>query len=135
MMSAAAQPAKRVRSKGDLRTVPVYVPSESFDHTILPGSGIVGDFEPSIGKVTLDFEGNKWGAENLTRYVERVMHAWDRHITRYPTISRMYVRSHEVLIVGDYDPLQKRVIVNPFDLPKLEKWLGMSPIPKSELVL
>lgn len=126
---------RRERTQGALRVMPLYVPSNTFDHDILPGSAIVGDFDSKVGRIMLDFEGNKYGWDNLHRYVERAMHAWDRHVQRYPTISRMYVQAHEVVIVGEYDPLNKRIVIHPLDMPKVEQWLGMSPIPESELVL
>jgi hypothetical protein len=127
--------AKRVRSQGAKRVLPLYVMSDTSTHTILPGSAIVGDYDFTVGRVALDFEGNKYDAENLRRFVERARVAWDRHVTNYPTISRVWVQSHEVVIVGEYDPLHERVNINPLDLPKFEAWLGMSPVPESELVL
>lgn len=127
--------AKRVRAQGALRPIPVYVLSGTATHNILPGSALVGEYEYGVGRVTLDYEGNRYGASNLNRFVERAHAAWDRHVTKYPTVSRIWVQSHEVVIVGKYDPLKKVVAINPIDMPKFEAWLGVSPVPESELVL
>lgn len=116
---------KRKRGRGTLSNIPVYVPTDSSKHGILPGSAIVGEWEFSVGRVTLDYEGNRYGAVNLMRYVERCLTAWDRHVTHYPTTARVYVNSHEVIKIGEFDPLEKRVIVDPLDEPKLVRWLGL----------
>lgn len=127
--------AKRVRAQGALRPIPVYVLSGVATHNLLTGSALVGEYEYEVGRVTLDYEGNKYGASNLNRFVERAHAAWERHTTKYPTVSRIWVQSHEVVIVGEYDPLKKVVAINPIDMPKFEAWLGVSPVPESELVL
>lgn len=126
---------KRTRGRGQNRLVPVYLMTSTATHSILPGSAIVGDYESLVGRITIDFEGNRYGASNLIRFVERVHAAWERHTQKYPTVSRAYVQAHELSIVGTFDPLHGRVEVNPIDMPKLEEWLAMRPVPESELVL
>lgn len=118
---------KRKRGRGALSNIPVYVPTDSSKHGILPGSAIVGEWEFSVGRVTLDFEGNRFGASNLNRFVERCLAAWGRHVEHYPTVARAYVNSHEVIQVGEFDPYEKKVVVPELDEPKLMAWLGYSP--------
>lgn len=108
-------------------TVSVFVPSDLNRHDILPGSAIVGAWEFMVGRVMLDYEGNKYDAANLRRFVERCYHAWSRHVERYPTVARIYVQGAEVIEVGTFDPERKIVTLNPLDEPKLVRWLGFTP--------
>lgn len=101
----------------------------------LPGSAIVSDGEHSTGRIKIDYEGNKYGAANLFRYVERVMRAADRQLHNYPTIARAYVMDYQLTLVGTYDTEQRVVRIAPFDLDRVKEWLGMEEIPESELVL
>lgn len=114
--------------------VPLYIPTASNRHAILPGAALVGEWDFMVGRVMLDFEGNKYGAVNLQRYIERCMVAWHRHATRYPTVSRIWVLSGEVSEIGFLDTERKRAAVGPNDLPRLAQWLDMETVPERELV-
>lgn len=84
--------------------VNVYVPKPGARslNDVRPGSGMVGSPHPN-GRVTVDFEGNLYGAENLRTYEERLLHAADRHRTSYPTIARRYIPEDDLILVGTYD--------------------------------
>ena len=57
----------------------------------IDGSGIVGSSSEDSGDlIRVDFEGNLFGALNLTSFWERIFHAAGRHVTRYPTVAREY---------------------------------------------
>lgn len=127
----------RKRSTGDLVKVPVWVvhPDRRDAVRIRPGSGIVGNFDMSVGRVEVYYEGNLYGWTDMERYVQRCFHAWDRMITHYPTVARAWLQSADLIRVGDFDPLTKRVEVHPLDEKRLAEWLGMEQVPEQELVL
>jgi hypothetical protein len=102
--------------------------------SMLPGSAIVGPFTIEVGRIMIDYEGNKYGAANLRRYVERVYHAWDRQTSQYPTLARAWVMGHELVRIADFDPRSKTVIVHPLDERRLCEWLGVDALTESELV-
>lgn len=70
-------------------TASIYVPVEgSFcDGVISPGSGIVGIERD--GKLFVYYDGNHLGAMNMHAGSERVICAFGRLATRYPTIAMM----------------------------------------------
>jgi len=82
-------------------TVPVYVPKAGTEtaRLVADGSGVVGS-PGREGLVTIDYEGAVYGQESLARYAVRVLHAADRHATRYPTLARMVVPEEELVLVG-----------------------------------
>lgn len=83
----------------------VYVPREGTqaDRTIAPGSAIVGTADPHLGLVTIDYEGNLYGMQNLEKFTERLKHAAGRHVTKYPTTARMTVPCEDLVPVGYFD--------------------------------
>lgn len=115
--------------------VPIWLPTSPLLQ-IKKGSGIVGRVteQPGRSYVSLDYEGNLYGAVNLTRYVERVAHAYDRQVTGYPTVARMHAPAEWVEQIGWYSP-DGYIVVEPTleSWAKLRKWLGVDDVPKAEL--
>jgi len=69
---------------------------------IQSGSGVV--MRQTAQGLVLDYEGDRYGAENLRTYVECLKHAAGRAVTNYPTLSRRWLDSAEdVEVVGWYD--------------------------------
>jgi hypothetical protein len=102
----------------------VFVPLAGTLPNIKRGSGIVGsDAPPQHGyqMTEIDFEGNLYGADNIRTYADRVMHAADRHETKYPTVARMTVPDDTLVYVGDFDG--KRVNFDPVNFLALAEWL------------
>lgn len=126
----------RERTKGKLEKVAVWVvhPDRRDDVGIAPGSAIVGDFAMNVGRIEVYFEGNIYGWEDMARYVQRCYYAWDRMISRYPSIARAWLQSADLIQVGEFDPLHKKVEVHPLDAKRLADWLGMEKVPEQELV-
>lgn len=103
--------------------VNVYVPKPGALslNDVHPGSALVGTPHPN-GRVTVDFEGNLYGAVNLGTYEERLLHAADRHRTSYPTVARRYVPEDDVILVGTYDTDTKQLVHD--DSPAFWEWRG-----------
>jgi hypothetical protein len=107
-------------------------PGSMAEKIIDRGSGIVtrplpeGRFPKEDGAQRMVyFEGNRYGAENLRTFKERVIQAAGRLHTRYPTVARGLFPASEfeevgTLVVaadGSYDSL---VIDSPFEV---ERWV------------
>lgn len=118
----------------------VYVPTleSKIRGTIVSGSGIVGTIEAPPGeggRVVLDFEGNLYRASNIKTFADRVMIAAGRHVTRYPTVARIYARLSDVVCVGYWEEISGRVLPNENCEAYLPEWLGMrGGIPAHELM-
>jgi hypothetical protein len=94
----------------------IYVPAELGCELIDHGSGIVSaTSDENIGilrvhdRVHIDhvivyFEGNRYGAMNLRRWVDRVSCAADRLLTKYPTVAVACLDRTTLLEVGTLDP-------------------------------
>jgi len=72
-----------------MKTATIYtvIDGTHIGHSIMPGSGLVsldGDTSESDMKVFY-YEGNKFGAENLRAYEDRIKNSAGRLFTRYPT--------------------------------------------------
>jgi len=97
-------------------------PGSPLEH-IVAGSGIVGTPNPveamaadrmsfaermlndePLALVLIDYEGNLYGAVGLDTYEGRVRRAYERHVSRYPTVARMLVPAAELVQIGWYDP-------------------------------
>lgn len=104
------------------RILKVYVPKEgSYLHAVLvPGSAVVGGDAAAPGQLWVDYEGNRYGAENLQTYQQKLDHAADRHLTNYPTVARQAVPPEWVLEVGTWDHDNKLLTVS--DPQALEAW-------------
>jgi|HubBroStandDraft_6_1064221.scaffolds.fasta_scaffold34131_2 hypothetical protein len=103
--------------------LPVYCPMPNSPTAALVarGSGIVG--EPLDAEFTrISFEGNLYGASNLTKYEDRVDHAAGRLLHRYPTIAIRVARSAELVCIGTWDHASKRLTIT--DQATLNTWLA-----------
>jgi hypothetical protein len=69
-------------------------------------AGIVTTPEQAAGHpstpVLVYFEGNRYGAENLTAFDDRLLHAADRMRRRYPTVARGFFPREDFRTVGTY---------------------------------
>lgn len=112
-------------------SVSIWLPStvggDRLRERVPPGSAIVGPWQPLVGKTRLYVEGNRYNFPDMTRFVQRVHHAWDRWHTQAPTVASVFVSLYEVQEVALYDPNRRVVRVNELDLPKLVAWLGYEP--------
>lgn len=121
--------------------VPLYIPNKNTSSKdnpadrIAPGSAIVGEGDVVLGRMTLDYEGNLFGAVNMRRYVERCVVAWERHADNAPTLARAYLPEWSVIMVAVFDTDSRSVLVKPIDYEKLAAWLGVEDIDTKELVL
>jgi hypothetical protein len=77
--------------------------------TIAPRSAIVSSRDQSGEHRLVYLEGNLYGAENLSRYAERVRSAAGRAFYRYPTIAKARLPTADLLLVGTYDARSRRV--------------------------
>lgn len=114
--------------------LPVFVPAPDAPvrASILPGSGIVGTFEH--GRLLCDYEGNRYGSPELSRYADRVFHAFGRHVEHYPTVARVWVAPEQMIEVGWFDRRTGRVELH--DDPArqlLSGWLGVESVDPAEL--
>lgn len=109
----------------------VYIPKATsiLARWIARGSGIVAyPFPPDPTQAKPDdvllvyFEGNLHNAENLRRYGQRVRHAADRLVHRYPTVARLALRRDEFIKIGWY--YYPEPLVNITDPLGLRNWLG-----------
>ena len=89
-----------------------------------PGSAIVG-VDTVASLIVVDFEGNRYGAANLTRYWTRVVTAAGRHLARDPTIARARVPRADLIPVGWFDVATQEITL---DGPgeTLAAWLGLT---------
>jgi hypothetical protein len=105
----------------------VYVPRDPNTTGIDARSGIVAPEHlareaETTGQVTIWYEGNRFAASNLTRYVERVHCAAGRAAHRYPTIARSHVRLALLHPVARFDLTPGVLRVT--DVAPLKAWLG-----------
>lgn len=106
----------------------VFVPAGDALFDIDRGSGIVGEDTGDMagklptGEVEIDFEGNRFGAENIRTYADRVWVAAARHVGRTPTVARMVVPDEALIYVGDFH--DGRIDVDPVNFRVLAEWLG-----------
>lgn len=82
----------------------IFVPAPGEDLGIAPGSAIVAAIDQaSEDRVLVYYEGNLFGACNLRRFVERVLHAADRQVARYPTIAKASFPRSVLIEVAAFD--------------------------------
>lgn len=62
--------------------------------------------------LVIDFEGNRYGAQNMRTYADRAMHAAGRQHECYPTVARCIIPSRLLVRVAtlDYDREQVRCL-------------------------
>lgn len=117
-------------------SIAVYVPKPGLHGLIAPKSGVVGSTQGVTDRVMIDYEGNLFGAVNLERYANRVARAYDRHVTRYPTVARAFVSPDELIQIGTYEPAEFGVLVYPGGaMNDLAEWLGVEEVDLIELVV
>lgn len=85
------------------------------------GSGIVGRLGPD-GRLTVYFEGNRYGAANIVTWADRVAVAQDRLTQQYPTVARSTVPLAAMCAVGRFDGT--RITVHPGAETIVARWLG-----------
>ena len=112
--------------------VPLFVPKDPTSSSIIRGSAIVGGPLLDNGRLVIYFEGNKFNAQEGKRFVVRCMLAHGRMIKRYPTTAKMAILPDELIRIGEYDPIQRRVCVE--EAERLADWLSVGTIPIDQLV-
>lgn len=109
-----------------VRRLFVFVPVAEIENVDI-GSAIVSmDVDALPGDlITVDFESNRDGYSNLTRFRERLLHAGGRHVERYPTRARAQVVRSALINVGyaDYDD-GRLVTFRVTDREALKAWIG-----------
>ena len=80
-------------------------PGTNADRTIVKDSGVVGigSIEGTPPGYLVSYEGNLYGAVNLNKWEERVMHAADRLATGYPTVARGEFPQSDFEVVGQIE--------------------------------
>ena len=100
-------------------------PGSAAAGTIRTGSGIVGQARPdALGRITIDYEGNLYGASNIATYADRVGQAAGRAAEHYPTVARMSVPAGDLWRIGYYDEREGQVVLDPGCADALAAWLG-----------
>lgn len=103
------------------------------------GSGIVGSNaeewlaakhgEPVVAAsgtaLTIDYEGNRYGAINIVTWADRVSHAADRHRTHYPSSARHIAEPDALIRVGTFDGERVHLDCDHDARLKLADWLGL----------
>jgi len=115
----------------------VYVPHvhAPVSKTIAAGAGIVGkpagewhpsDSSLSDGRLVIDYE-EPGPAANIITFADRVYHAYDRQLSRYPTHKRMWPLAEEFIHVADFFPSHGRVeLAGGQEMYVLMRWLCMA---------
>lgn len=101
----------------------IFVPKEGTNLGIHPGSGIVAAIDDAAARtVVIYFEGNLYGASNLSDFESRVNQAAGRQAQRYPTIARMVAPREDLIEVGRFD-YSANQIVSLLNEHALAKWI------------
>ena len=114
---------------------PVYVPRDE-RLGIDPRSGVTGvPVSGDATRVRLDYEGNRFQADNVLTFADRVYHAIGRSHTSYPTIARQVASLEDVVLVGWMDVQHGVIHVLPAAADTLHAWIGdpQQPFPFAEL--
>lgn len=116
----------------------VWVPTGRIASRIRAGSGVVSSRPPVGGRITIDFEGNLYGSPALAVYANRVLHAWDRQHTDYPTVARLRAEAEDLIRVGTFDPEEGEICLTDPDAVEdnggvLAAWLGVESVLDQEL--
>lgn len=117
-------------TKANTPPMPVYVPASDEGHGIARGSAIVSMAGPDAGgRITVWYEGNLYGAENLKHFEERLRSAAGRAATRYPTVALASLEACELKQVGVYHYATAKLELT--DAKALETWLSRKCLPAS----
>ena len=119
---------------------PLYVPTDAAS-PILRGSAVTGVPVRALGEdrddaLAVDFEGNRYGGSQLSRWADRAEIAVGRCQERYPTVARMRLPSTAMVHVGSYDTAQGVITVESTAHARVAAWLGLpegTVIPTEEL--
>lgn len=106
------------------RTWLVLVPKHPELVGIDQGSGIVtpqADLS-TAERIKVWYEGNRFGASNLGRYVQRVYHAASRGDSNYPTIAFGLYEPDQFDVVATFDLFLGEL--SPSDAPRMNSWSG-----------
>ena len=119
----------------------VWVPTGRVAAMIRQGSGVVSSTEPAtrLEYVTVDYEGNLYGAVGMEVYANRVFHAHDRQAAQYPTVARLLVPVADLQRVGIFDVAEGLVrLDDPLAVEGnravLAAWLGKADVEDVDLV-
>jgi hypothetical protein len=106
----------------------VPIPGSRAEHRIDRGSALVSDPDAVAedGRVLVYYEGNRYGAINLRRYVERAVCAAGRMRERYPTVAMGALPEEELMRVGVLDYTKRVVRIDDGLKPLVEKWINGS---------
>lgn len=112
------------------RSIFIPAPGSALERQVAPGSAVVGlplsEASPrgeDGAWVVVDLEGNLNGAVNLRRFRERVLNAWSRQATGYPTAGRLAAPASELIEIGRTNA---RGAIDWLDLPAAALWSGES---------
>lgn len=102
----------------------ILVPARGCEHKlgIDRGSAIVGLQALHDERVLVYFEGNRYRAENLRRFDQRIETAAGRLTQRYPTIARASVSASDLTLVGTFSTETRSIAV--LDKIQLREWAG-----------
>lgn len=115
-----------------MSTLTVYIPTDEAAERlgIAPGSAICGSTEGE--RIRIDYEGDIYGRASMRGYAKRLLHAAGRHVERYPTVARAWVRPEDLIIVGTYDTEREDLHLSEPDA--LLAWLGSDHFAPEDLV-
>jgi hypothetical protein len=112
---------------------PVYTPNLAApEHvrralaSIDPKSAIVGRaHSPDSTDMTVIYEGNRYGAENIVTFADRAMLAAGRVAEKYPTVASCAVPQQAMTLVGWFSAGHGVDVTDANGLLELAKWLGL----------
>lgn len=110
---------KMAQDAGVVLNVYVMDKSHPVSRLVIPGSAIVGlPFESDPDRTLVYFEGDKFG-RNMD-YAEKMIHAVDRMVVRYPTVAMGSYPTEQLKQIGTYDVSTKTLTID--DADALEEW-------------
>jgi hypothetical protein len=115
-----------------MATVVVVIPDPPLG--IVAASGVVCQTLPAGERTSVWYEGNLHGAANIVTYADRVYHAADRMLRRYPTAAMAALRSEHLLVIGTFDTHTGTVTLDgDGERRLLAGWLGVEQVADTEL--
>lgn len=97
---------------------------------VLPESAVVSCatcFPRSQERILVDLEGDKYGTAKTV--FDKVVHATGRHMTRYPTVARLFLKTEDTVEVGSFRMSTGAVLIE--DPVAFAQWYG---VPAEDLV-
>jgi hypothetical protein len=122
----------------DTQKLAVFVPASAtvpIARIVVGGSAIVGKAgSDEAEQVTVDFEGNLYGAANIKTFADRARHAAGRQSVLYPTVARRVVPRSHLRQVGWFDERAGIKLLDGAEAQEaLASWLGVEVIDPKEL--